>query len=43
MFKNLNRRIKIVLVSQSMYIFVMQFLAQYNVLFAQALGASGTN
>ncbi|MEM1585914.1 MAG: MFS transporter [Candidatus Bathyarchaeia archaeon] len=43
MFKDLDRRIKVVLVAQSLCIFVMQFFAQYNILFAQALGASGTD
>lgn len=43
MFKGLNKRIKIVLLTQSAYSFVTQFLIQYNALFAQSLGASGTD
>jgi len=42
-FREYDKRIKVVLISQGMYTFVMQFLAQYNVLFAQALGANGTD
>jgi len=38
-----GKRIKVILLTHSIYCFVEHFLIQYNVLFAQALGASGTD
>lgn len=43
MLKGIERRIKIIILTQSIYSFVTHILVQYNVLFAQALGASGTD
>lgn len=43
MLRKLDKRVKVVLASQVIYAFSMQFLAQYNTLFAQALGASGAD
>lgn len=43
MLRDLDKRVKVVLVTQAIYTFSMQFLAQYNTLFAQALGATGTD
>lgn len=38
-----SKRIRVIVLAQSLYCFVEQILIQYNVLFAQSLGASGTD
>lgn len=43
MLRGLTKKVKVVLAAQGLYNFSLQFLSQYNVLFAQALGASGSD
>jgi MFS family permease len=43
MRRDLDRRIRFMLVSQSIYTFGAQLIVQYNTLFAQTLGASGSD
>lgn len=43
MLGQLDKRTKVILLTHSIYCFVEHSLIQYNVLFAQALGASGTD
>jgi len=43
MLKDLDRRVRFMLISQSIYTFGVQLITQYNTLFAQTLGASGSD